>query len=273
MLARIAARRVPVERCARALDQCRLACWDRGMSEEKPARGGPLVESPVRVEAKLTAELTEVINKLADAGIGLGNDTVRPVGKALAELAVSVLDVVRGPFERRRMRQLVVLAKLTKELQEAQGVAEPKQLPAEVQQLILEKASFVEDDKIRRLWAQLIVNAQAGFQIDAYLFETLSRLSGADALALRLALMSTEAISVREPSVPKLRALGLMEPQYASQHWGARASVARVETHGFILTALARMLLQAATEPLRRNSPTESEDGSDWVERDDLGER
>jgi len=219
---------------------------------------GPLVESPVRVA--LEADATEAINKLADAGITLMNATARPIGAALSALATDILDVCRGPFQRWRIQQLIFLAKKVKELQEVQGVVEPNALPPKAQQLLLEQASFVEGDQLRSLWAQLIVNSQAGLQFDAYLFELLSKLSADDVQVIADAAEDEAEGRLDEEDavvVSKLAALGLAEARYrvtgagggGTDMTGRRETKAELRRRGHYLTPLGHILWEAASRP------------------------
>ena len=121
-----------------------------------------------KLNIKLDA--TEALNKLTDAGIRFF-DGISVPAVSFAHLVDDVLDALRGPLRRRRLREAVKLASLTRELQGEQGVHKPRALPPKAVQLILDEATLNEDDKIRRLWAQLIVNVQAGLTEDAYLFD------------------------------------------------------------------------------------------------------
>lgn len=72
-----------------------------------------------------------------------------------------------------------------KQLRKEQNVTATPVLPTKVQMHMIEGASCEDDDRMQRRWAQLLVNAQAGLRLDAYLFEILGKLCSDDVDVLR----------------------------------------------------------------------------------------
>jgi hypothetical protein len=218
------------------------------VSEKKPSI------SPIHIDVDLDA--TEAVNKLVDAGIDLGAKSVGKVLESLAGLTVDILDVLRGPFQRLRLRQITQLAIEAKALREAQGVTEPKALPPKIQQIILEEGSFVEDDKLRGLWAQLIVNAQAGMPINDYLFEVLGKLSGEEVQLLERMINSEDPLPPYSSGMSRLEALGLVVMErrvdverLKSTDVGDLKGHALLVDVGYEVTSLGDELLVATNEP------------------------
>jgi hypothetical protein len=225
----------------------------------------PTSESPVRI----TADATKSLEKATDTAMGFIERVVMPPAEALAGLAVDLIDCVRGPFRMRRLENLSKVSKKVAELRAAQNIAEPIPLPPKSTHIVIEQASFEEDDTIRDLWAQMIVNAQAGMEISAYMFEVLSKLSGADAQKLQVA--EGAVFPETEDGIERLVALGLLEEQFevsvrvdtneqfdpgeTGRHEASSwfPSEAELKSTGFHLTHLGYALLEAVAPPQPRS--------------------
>lgn len=232
--------------------------WDAHRVTEEKQPG----ESPVRLEVNATAALED----LASAGIRLVDGALLPIGRAMADVAVTFLDVLKGPLLWLRVHQLMNLASTIRRLQAAQGVRHPRPLQPEVLQLIVDKGSLKDDAKIQHLWAQLIVNAQAGMAISAFLFELLSKLDADDVAILGAAAGldrdKGESLARFDASTFKLKSLGLLEllqdVQVAikTDPWRSTFGLDRVHTAeasmssaGYVLSPLGAALYRAATAP------------------------
>jgi hypothetical protein len=216
------------------------------MGEEN--RGKPLIESPVRIEA----DGTKALEALTESAATFFNVVVLPPATALSELVADAFDFLRGPFRALRVRNLRKLAESVQRLRELQGIVEPKALPPKASHVLMEQASFEERDDLRALWAQLVVNAQAGMEIDAYLFEVLSRLSSDDARLLQRATrrkpMGLESGAM---GTERLESLGLLRSNLVVYvHVDADEAEADVDTDGYLLTPLGKLLIDASTKPL-----------------------
>lgn len=242
------------------------------MTEDKKPTA--LVESPVRVE--VTADATASLEKTTDTVAIFVERVVMPPAEALADLAVEVIDFCRGPFQARRQANLAKLGKRVEELREEQGVREPRALPPKSAHVVIEQASFEDDDALRDLWAQLIVNAQAGMEVTAYLFEVLSKLSGSDAQQLLAA--EKEALGMKEQGLGKLIALGLLDDEYrvkvetgrntspaGSGTWSVPdefKSEAELEAFGLHLTRFGQELMKAVRPQEEEHGEEGPDDGT-----------
>lgn len=226
------------------------------MGEEN--RGKPLIESPVRIEA----DGTKALGILADAAARFLNEVVLPPAAALSGLAVDLVDSVRGPFRAFRVRNLEQLAGRVRQLREAQGISEPKALPPKASHVVLEQASFEDEEKLRDLWAQLIVNAQAGMRIDTYLFDILGKLSSDDVRLLQEA-NRRDGLEENALGTERLESLGLVRLSLTASMGGSKdveVGDTTIEVpdevdlypDGYKLTPAGALLLDATTKPLRQ---------------------
>ena len=202
-----------------------------------------------------------------------------PIPQALAGLAVDLIDQLRGPLQLRRARNLAAISNEAKVLRAEQGVEEPKILPPKVINQFIEDGSFVEDEDLRTLWTQLLVNAQAGMAVEAYLVEILGKLNGHEVDILQRLKRRSEGgtlnvvkeKSVETPGVDslfaewgppngsedtaKLLALGLVSEEYASRSQGAYydhpylGTSSGLEFTGYRIAPLGERLLCAVQEP------------------------
>ena len=205
---------------------------------------------------RVTADATKSLEKATDTAMCLAQRLLGPPADALAKLGTDIVDVLRGPFSLLRLHTLEAIARKAAELREAQNVTNPIPLPPKSTHIVIEQASFVEDEKMRDLWARLIVNAQAGMEISAYIFEVLSKLDGADVALIRQAADSEGRIGPMEGSFSRLVALGLMIEDTELSVMGppqALNTEGRLEFVGYLLTDLADDLLEAVGEPRARN--------------------
>lgn len=194
---------------------------------------------------------------------------VRPVVEESSGLAVDVVHFLRGPFRLFRAENLRKVADWVIRLREEQMVTEPKAIPPKTMQVLLEQASFEENDQIQKLWAQLIVNAQVGMDLGAYVFELLGKISASDA---QLLMKASESNEIDEDlGTERLLALGLLDMK-AHIDWSETESVDTGETvsdqsdvypklvevptaaeiwwDGYYLTPMGALLIEAATKPL-----------------------
>jgi hypothetical protein len=223
------------------------------MSDEKPKGGrGPTFESPVRVTADGTEALTIATKAASDGASKFLDVVVMPPAQALAEMTVTVLDAIRGPFQWMRARTLRAIAEETAKLREAQGITEPLALPPKAAQVVMEQGSFAEDDKIRSLWAQLIVNAQAGMQLDAYLFELLGKLSSEDLQILEGAAHGGRYLPPTTSGIERLESLGLIKEDFgvSIEINDAEDAVGELDFEGYRVSDIAVLLREASTKPV-----------------------
>jgi len=170
---------------------------------------------PLKIDIKLDA--TNPVSKLIDIFVSGVQEPVRAAGA----LAADIIEVIRGPFVDLRLTNLEKLTDKIHHLHRQQKITIRHPLSPRACQLVLEKGSFATDERIRDLWAQLIVNCQAGMSFDDYLFDILSKLNGTD-VAYLLALKEQHETSFTAKSsdpwiekrreTPKMCSLGLVEP-------------------------------------------------------------
>ncbi len=204
----------------------------------------PKIESPVRV----TADATKSLEKATDTAASFIERVVMPPAEAVAGLAVDVIDFLRGPFKLARLNNLSKLSKRVKELRAEQGVTEPIPLPPKSTHVVIEQGSFEEDDALRELWAQIIVNAQAGMESTAYLFEVLSKLSSDDVAVLRDAEAHDGKLQDVRHYFGRVVAEGLMADRYEVEVLAPPQSLnstGELKSVGYRLTELGEELLDA----------------------------
>lgn len=213
-----------------------------------------LVESPVRVEA--TAELTHSTEVAMSIAKEFVERVVLPPAESAGGLVKDVLEAVRGPFQLLRFDNLRAIAIHVKRLWDEQRVRHEKSLPPRVVHLILEQGSFEEDEEVRKMWAQLIVNAQAGMSIGAFLFELLGKLDSADAKLLQAANGYYGHYPSYTKGTARLEALGLLKEDFeielsvSSEAADHQPDTASMESNGYSLTEIGLMLRNAATKSI-----------------------
>ena len=219
------------------------------MTDDKTTK----IESPVRVE--VTADATASLEQATDTAASFVERVVMPPAEAVSRFAVDLVEWLRGPFQRMRIENLAKLGKRVRELQDEQGVTEPLPLPPKSANVVIEQGSFEEDDVLRELWAQLIVNAQAGMDISTYLFEVLSKLNAADVRLLRTAETNKGELWASAGNFSRLLAVGLMRDRYEVSVHGPPQSLntgGELEHAGFGISELGREMLAAVTSPHSR---------------------
>jgi len=233
------------------------------MTDSKPA--APAFESPIRIE--VTADATASLEQATDTAASFVERVVMPPAEAVSRLAVDLVECLRGPFRHKRIENLAKLGKRVRELQDEQGVTEPLPLPPKSANVVIEQGSFEEDDALRELWAQLIVNTQAGMPTSAYLFELLSKLDGADAQKLLVAARHEDMLPSDTEGIGRLVAVGLLQAEHevsvhvstteehasSSGSWGLDGSwfpsEAQLKIAGFVLSDVGEELVKAALPP------------------------
>lgn len=206
----------------------------------------PLVETPVRVD--VSANATASLEKATNTAAHFVERVVIPPAEAVAGLAVDIIDFLRGPFKLARLNTLSKLSKRVMELRDEQGVTEPLPLPPKSTHVVIEQGSFEEDDALRELWAQLIVNAQAGMETTAYLFEVLSKLTADDVALLRKADDMEGQLRDISYYFGRVVAEGLMTDEYEVVVLGPPRSLnstGELKFVGYRLTELGEELLGA----------------------------
>ena len=209
---------------------------------------------------RIEANGTDALNKLTDVAVSFVETVLLPPMQQVSGLAEDLVDLVRGPFRRWRLQNLQRLAESVRARRRAQGIEQPRPLPPKATQAIMTDGSFVDSDVLRELWAQLIVNAQDGLSLDAYLFEVLGKLNSEDAGLLQETL---DGVVHDARGTERLIALGLvqidndvvLEMGEVDVDLESRVQRIRVPKHGVIqpspylsLTPLGKLLLAATTK-------------------------
>ena len=228
--------------------------------------------------------MTHTFEILAEAGIRFWDAAVVPVGAATAGVVVSALDLFKAGIQHLRVQNLAALAGWIKRLRSEQSVTATPALPAKIQRRVIEDASFEDDDRMQRLWAQLLVNVQAGVQLDAYLFEILGKLSSEDVQLLErvyehdrtwhagfekfcqmragVMLPGTQGLAEYSATTDKLLSLGLVEHVESLHREELQPEMRALidsELRGVTLTHLGKRFYLAATGPITPPSLPRSE--------------
>lgn len=207
--------------------------------------------SPLKVEIDLDRPMAVV-------------EDIASVLKTTVGHLVDAAKWLKGPFKDYQMQNLGGIARNATDLAKQQGVTRREPLTPRIVNTILEQGSFEEDAEIQRMWAQLIVNAQAGLSIGAYLFELLGKLDSSDAKLLQKATGYYGHYPSYTSGTGRLEALGLVkeefevevdEPDKESGNINANLS-----SSGYCLTELGRMLRDSATKSIAQIQRDEEEE-------------